>query len=90
MLNVTFVLKQAETKPGQYVQIVGNIPELGQWDVSKKIKLHTNETFYPMWTSEEITINLNHGLKKLEYKFVKILNKEVQWERCGNREIDLS
>lgn len=72
MINVTFVLKEAETNHGQNVFVVGNIRELGQWDISKAIKLQTDEEFYPMWTSAEILLSLEDLSYDVEYKFVKI------------------
>ena len=33
MINVTFVVRDAETKHGQNVYIVGNVLELGKWNV---------------------------------------------------------
>ena len=33
MLRVSFILKQAQTAPGQHVFVVGNQPELGGWKV---------------------------------------------------------
>ena len=35
MINVTFVLRNAQTKHGQNVFVIGSIPELGQWNVSR-------------------------------------------------------
>lgn len=40
-----------ETEMSDLVYISGNIPELGNWDPYKSIRLETNESKYPIWTT---------------------------------------
>lgn len=48
MAEEAFVYK-AETRFGQSVRVVGNCPELGNWDPAKAPALTTDPSKYPMW-----------------------------------------
>lgn len=51
MAKVNFYVK-AETKFGQIVKVVGNIPILGMWEPKRGLGLITNEQSYPFWRSQ--------------------------------------
>ncbi|WP_088888785.1 DUF1796 family putative cysteine peptidase [Leptolyngbya ohadii] len=39
----------AVTKPGETIALVGSIPEMGFWDISKCVRLQTQSDRYPLW-----------------------------------------
>lgn len=41
---------KCHTEFTQSVIIVGNRPELGNWDPKKGLKLNTSHEMYPLWT----------------------------------------
>merc|ERR1719215_1441100 len=49
-ISVLFELRRAETRPGEFISVVGNIPELGTWDVyTSAVPLQTGMAYYPLW-----------------------------------------
>lgn len=50
-IYLNFTVK-SQTKLGQNVFIIGNIPELGDWNPSKAFRLSTNKNIYPEWKSK--------------------------------------
>lgn len=84
--QVIFHIK-AETKPDENICVVGNIPELGEWDVDK-----ASETFmspnYPNWY---LPVSIPAD-KEIEFKFIKKdSNGNVIWEsNIANRKIKTS
>ena len=70
-VSVRFKVNNATTNYGVNVYIVGNVPELGAWDVSKAIGPLFNDTptigVYPTWFFD-ISVPAD---TKIEYKFVK-------------------
>mmetsp|Transcript_34957 Transcript_34957/g.96650 ORF Transcript_34957/g.96650 Transcript_34957/m.96650 type:complete len:233 (-) Transcript_34957:300-998(-) len=48
--GVLFELRHAETRHGEVVRVVGNLPELAEWDVYKsEVRLQTGAGCYPLW-----------------------------------------
>ncbi len=58
----------AHTQMGESIAIVGSIPQLGQWDVSKSLPLHTDSHTYPLWWVE---VDIPGNGQKVEYKYLK-------------------
>jgi hypothetical protein len=58
---VTFEIQQGETKIGEAYYVVGNVPELGDWDITRAIKLECLE--YPTWRAEHVLIHDKWGHK---------------------------
>lgn len=84
-VSVRFKVNNATTNYGVNVYIVGNVPELGAWDVSKAIGPLFNDTptigVYPTWFFD-ISVPAD---TKIEYKFVKIDGAgNVTWESGMN------
>lgn len=82
-----FFVNNAETEYGSSVYIVGNVEELGNWDINKAIGPFFNNTKsianYPTWFYD---ISLPAG-KKIEYKYIMKDNKgNVIWESGANHE----
>jgi len=49
MVDVTFTYQNGRTYSGQSMYVVGSVPELGNWDTSRAVKLAATETTYPTW-----------------------------------------
>jgi Starch binding domain/GDSL-like Lipase/Acylhydrolase family/Putative papain-like cysteine peptidase (DUF1796) len=66
----------AYTQDGESMGIVGSIPELGHWQVTKCIPLRTSSERYPSWWTEQ-NIDIQPHLKtgdfqRIEYKYVRL------------------
>ena len=82
--QVTFEVDGADgTQVGDWVYIVGSIPELGQWNPVQGVRCEGSH--FPNWTC---TVNLPRGVP-FEFKAIKYLRfGQVIWERengQGNR-----
>lgn len=80
-----FYVNNANTQYGSSVYIVGNVEELGNWDVNKAVGPFFNNTKsianYPTWFYD---ISLPSG-KKIEYKYImKDSSGNVIWESGAN------
>lgn len=85
---VTFRAKVA-TEWGQSVKVVGNVPQLGDWNVAKAPRLSASAytSSNPLWT---ITVPLKAG-QEVQYKFVRVENDgSAQWESDPNRNLTVS
>ncbi|MEH1925391.1 DUF1796 family putative cysteine peptidase [Nostoc sp.] len=70
----------AYTQTGEYIGIVGSTPELGLWDITKCIHLHTSSDRYPLWWTN-IDIQISGDGQKVEYKYVRLdTNGNATWE----------
>ncbi|NJL54696.1 hypothetical protein HC928_05495 [bacterium] len=47
----------AVTKPGETIALVGSVPEMGSWDVTRCVRLQTSPERYPLWW---VDLELNH------------------------------
>lgn len=70
-----------KTSLGEHVGLVGSVPELGNWDISKAIYLKTTPSTYPIWRTERpiffqrktifqfkfIVVDDNRQLKRWEF-----------------------
>lgn len=77
----------AHTQPGEFIGIVGSIPELGEWDVSKCVRMNTNSERYPLWWADiDIPVDNVETFcsQAIEYKYIRILpNNRIEWEAWG-------
>ncbi|AFY92478.1 DUF1796 family putative cysteine peptidase [Chamaesiphon minutus] len=78
----------AHTQPGEVIALVGSTPELGAWDITRCIRLHTSGDRYPLWrTNTAIDIQLSAESidgRKVEYKYIKIDAQGCgHWESFG-------
>ncbi len=78
--QVTFTVNNATTTSGQNVYVVGNIPELGNWNTANAIKMTPSS--YPTWKT---TIALPQG-KAIEFKFIKKTNREMLFGKAFQTE----
>lgn len=75
--GVTFTAKNATTKPGENVYLVGNSPLLGNWEPTSGVKL--SPVSYPTWS---VKVSLPASTS-FEYKFVKVdANGKTTWEEA--------
>ena len=73
---------RAHTQKGQSIALVGSIPELGLWDVTKRVHLYTSGDNYPLWWAD-IEIE-SSSQQTIEYKYCLIrADGSVQWEAWG-------
>ncbi len=94
----------ARTQTGESIGLIGSTPELGQWDVSKCVRLHTNAEIYPLWRtvpdialSSAFEITNSDGssptdLPPVEYKYVRLnADGTARWESwSANRWIPIA
>ena len=74
---MTFTAKNATTKPGENVYLVGNSPLLGNWEPTSGVKL--SAVSYPTWS---VKVSLPASTS-FEYKFVKVdANGKTIWEEA--------
>ncbi len=83
--QVIFHVK-ADTNYGENVYVVGNVPELGEWDVDSCTEALLNPN-YPEWY---IPVSVPAG-KNIEFKFIKKDSTgKVTWESGDNHKIKTS
>jgi len=76
-MRIKFIVR-ALTHWGDTVCIVGNVPELGNWNPYCGVRMNTNRNTYPIWESEYVNIMLKG---KLEYKYVVLKGDgSMYWE----------
>ena len=78
-----------ETLPNEEVYVVGNVEELGNWDISKAEKLVTGKLTYPVWKSKENIKVFQNSV--IEYKYIFYKNGIFShWEsQTENRKITI-
>jgi alpha-glucosidase (family GH31 glycosyl hydrolase) len=79
----SFTCLNSNTNTGESIYIIGNVPELGNWDTSKAIKLFPVE--YPTW-SRYIT-NISVNTNNIQWKCIKkndSTNAVIQWQAGSN------
>ncbi len=77
--SVRFYCQNGTTFVGQNVHVVGNLPELGAWDVAKSIKL--DPTNYPTW-DKLVTLPAS---TRIEWKCIKVApNTTPVWQGGAN------
>lgn len=93
-MNVSIVIKfgvKFETKFGQELKVVGNIPELGSWNVDNGITMRWTEGSF--WTAE-ISIAPNNKVYNIEYKYVLTNSSSSSgghiWEPGKNHSVQVS
>lgn len=85
--NTDFTLRLhcPQMEPERHFAVIGNQPVLGNWDVSKKVRL--DESNFPLWT---IDLNINDIKFPLEYKYLIVDTKTdevLAWGGGPNRAV---
>lgn len=84
-VNVSFTIKNAQTTWGQNVYIVGNCPELGNWDPAKAVGPGSCSN-YPTW---QLNATIPAG-KTIEFKVIKKdAAGNVVWENGSNHVFEI-
>lgn len=79
-VNLRFVVEHSGTSYGDRVVVVGDLPELGAWDVKKGLAL--DGTGFPTWTG---ALTLPAGVRmQLKWAVVRA-NGSVSWQPGSNR-----
>lgn len=84
--SINFTCNNGYTISGQSVYIIGNIPQLGGWDLTKAVKI--SPTQYPQWSASlELPSDLN-----VEWKCVKRNETNptanVEWQSGANNQFN--
>ena len=83
MTQYSFTCFNSNTNNGESIYIVGNTPELGNWNTSKAIKLYSVE--YPTWTG--YVQNIQANTSNIQWKCIKkndTTNAVLQWQPGEN------
>ncbi|KAL2265375.1 hypothetical protein VTJ83DRAFT_6475 [Remersonia thermophila] len=80
--------ERVSTQWGETIKVVGSVPELGNWDISKAVTLSASgyTSSDPLWS---LTVPITGNGKTVEYKYIKISNGNVVWESDPNRRVTL-
>ncbi len=78
---VTFEANGYVTQPGQDLYVVGNKPEIGNWNTDNAVKLHWVDT--DTWRGN-VTFDQSQG-HSIEFKLIMKQGGSVTWEGGGNR-----
>lgn len=70
---------EAHTSLGETLILVGSIPSLGEWSVTKGLKLKTSGEKYPLWWTDRVDLGVDDS-QRVEYKYVKVGNGKEEWE----------
>jgi cyclomaltodextrin glucanotransferase len=81
--HIRVQLNGVNTTPGDVVGISGNCPELGEWDITRTVKM---EYVNPNLWFTEVALNESAG-KSIDYKYVLFHGKDQQAQRenCTTR-----
>lgn len=92
MINKFFCIRvRAHTEMGQHIKVVGNIPELGNWDPNHALLLQTNENIYPTWMNHNyVTMRCDSKTTEIEFKVILCFEGGFQWEFVPNRKVTLT
>jgi 4-alpha-glucanotransferase len=84
--NLVLRLRCAQLEPNRHFAVIGNQGTLGNWDVSKKIRL--DESDFPVWS---IALNATKFKFPLEYKYLIVdtaTDEVVAWGGGPNRVVE--
>ncbi|KAH7648237.1 glucan 1 [Cryptosporidium bovis] len=88
-LTIKFSVKY-ETKFGQDLRVVGNIKELGDWDVEKSLSMTWTEGSF--WTVS-VKILPTNNTENIEYKYILVDNNprnSYNWEPGKNHSVQIN
>jgi len=80
-VRVDFTVNNKVTSPGQDIYISGNVPELGNWDVTKAVKLNWVDS--DTW-SGPVFFSTSKGAA-IQYKYIVRQGGTTTWENGANR-----
>ena len=71
--EVQFIVKCSQTQPRDRVAIVGNLPQLGEWNPELCLFLETDQSKFPFWS---VSLNLPKD-GQIEYKFIVVQQQTI-------------
>lgn len=83
--NLLLRLNCIQMEPGRHFAVVGNQDALGNWDVSKKVRM--DESTFPVW---EISLDTRKMTFPLEYKYLVVdtaTDEVLAWGGGPNRKL---
>ncbi len=80
-VRVDFTVNNYVTSVGQDLYVVGNVPELGNWDVTKAVKLNWVDS--DTW-SGPVFFTASKGTS-IQYKYIMRSGGSTAWENGSNR-----
>ncbi|MFL6203570.1 MAG: carbohydrate-binding module family 20 domain-containing protein, partial [Thermoanaerobaculia bacterium] len=80
-VRVDFTVNSFVTSVGQDLYVVGNVPELGNWDVTKAVKLNWVDS--DTW-SGPVFFTSSRG-SAIQYKYIMRSGGSTTWENGSNR-----
>ncbi|KAH8741237.1 starch binding domain containing proteinhypothetical protein plant origin [Cryptosporidium ryanae] len=87
-LTIKFCVKY-ETRFGQELRVVGNIKELGDWDLEKSLPMTWTEGSF--WT---VSVKLSqNNIENIEYKYILVDNSSrnsYNWEPGKNHSVQIN
>eukprot|EP00928_Gymnodinium_smaydae_P060162 TRINITY_DN4372_c0_g1_i1.p1 TRINITY_DN4372_c0_g1~~TRINITY_DN4372_c0_g1_i1.p1 ORF type:complete len:530 (+),score=119.04 TRINITY_DN4372_c0_g1_i1:80-1669(+) len=101
-VDVTFLLKRAETHHGEHIRLVGSGLALGNWNPDSSVEMTSGPAVYPSWSTtvsfplpdETCTVD-EAGVPvtfEIEYKYIRDRNTHgggFNWENVENRRISV-
>jgi glycogen operon protein len=81
VVRVDFTVNNFTTSPGQDIYVVGNVPELGNWDTTKAVKL--NYVSSTQW-SGPVFFSTSKGAA-IQYKYIWKSSTTTTYENGANR-----
>jgi len=81
VVRVDFTVNNFTTSPGQDIYVVGNVPELGNWDTTKAVKL--NYVSSTQW-SGPVFFSTSKGAA-IQYKYIWKNSTTTTYENGANR-----
>lgn len=77
----------AHTTMGESIGVLGSVPELGSWDISRCLLLQTQRDQYPRWSVDVVIRSVAADVvtsDRIYYKYVRFSPEgEVTWEALG-------
>lgn len=69
---------EAKVEHGEVIYVCGSCPSLGSKDPSRALRLATDPTTYPLWTSEPVPVPLG---RKVTYRYCIVAGAKLKrWE----------
>lgn len=69
-----------KTSYSEHVALIGSVPELGEWDISKAIYLQTSPSTYPIWKTERPIYFQRKSVFQFKFVVVDDQGKLKRWE----------
>lgn len=90
-IKFKFQIKCQETKWGENLYLSGDNESLGNWNTQKSVKMNTDKTSYPLWSSNKIDLIPKKNSVEYKYLIINDSGRVIRWEEFqNNRKIDFN